>query len=160
MSIEAARGIGDEAATAMDAAIQALMKRASARMAAEVITLDIGPDGKITQTVENVQRVNGILDRMRASLFDEEYVSAVAMYVKGLNEVSGAVSSGLREFGADEDLIRAIARRSKLATASALLSPDSFRGMFGGISAQLINGIATNASAAAVQEGVRAAILE
>lgn len=160
MSIESARGIGDDAATAMDAAVRALMKRASARMILEISTLDVGPDGRILQTADNVERVNGTLDRMRMLLFDDEYISAVATYIGGLNDVTAVVSSGLSEFGADKELIRAIAKRSKLAVASALLSPESFRGMFGGISAQLVNGIAVGASVVAVADGIRAVVLE
>lgn len=160
MSMETARNIGDEAAATINVAITALMERASARMILEISTLDVGPDGRILQTADNVERVNGILDRMRMLLFDDEYTSAVAAYIGGLNDVTAVVSSGLSEFGADKELIRAIAKRSKLAVASALLSPDSFRGMFGGISAQLVNGIAVGASIVAVADGIRAVVLE
>jgi hypothetical protein len=155
MSIETARGIGDEAADAMDRAVAALMKRAAPRFAAQVPMLDVGPDGRVLPTTDNVNRVNAILDNMRSSLFDDEYLAAVADYIDGLNQVSTTVSAALRELGADEDLMNTIAKRSKLAVASALLDPSSFRDLFGAISSQLINGIATAASITAVSDGVR-----
>jgi hypothetical protein len=155
MSIETARGIGDEAADAMDLAVAALMKRAAPRFAAQVSMLDVGPDGRVLPTTNNVNRVNVVLDSMRSSLFDDEYLAAVADYIDGLNQVSTTVSTALRELGADEDLMNTIAKRSKLAVASALLDPSSFRDLFGAISSQLINGIATAASITAVSDGVR-----
>ena len=154
MSIEAARGIGDEAATAMDAAVQALMKRASARIAAEVATLDTDASGRIRPTAANIQRVNAILDRVSATLFDDQYIAAVTRYLEGLTTVSGTVSDTLRSLGASDDLLNAIARRTKVGAASQLLSPTSFRDLLTSVSSQLINGIVTAAEASAVLQGI------
>ena len=158
MGIESARGIGDEAATAMDAAIEALMKRASARIAAEVATLDTDALGRIRPTAANVQRVNAILDRVSATLFDDQYIAAVTRYLEGLTTVSGTVSDTLRSLGASDDLLNAIARRTKVGAASQLLSPTSFRDLLTSVSSQLINGIATAAEASAVLQGVADAV--
>lgn len=158
MSIESARGIGDDAATAMDAAVRALMKRASARIAAEVATLDTDALGRIRPTAANVQRVNAILDRVSATLFDDQYMAAVTRYLEGLTTVSGTVSDTLRSLGASDDLLNAIARRTKVGAASQLLSPTSFRDLLTSVSSQLINGIATAAEASAVLQGVADAV--
>ena len=154
MSIESARGIGDEAAAAMDDAIQALMKRASARIAAEVATLDTDASGRIRPTAANIQRVNAILDRVSATLFDDQYIAAVTRYLEGLTTVSGTVSDTLRSLGASDDLLNAIARRTKVGAASQLLSPTSFRDLLTSVSSQLINGIVTAAEASAVLQGI------
>ncbi len=154
MSIEAARGIGDEAATAMDAAVQALMKRASARIAAEVATLDTDALGRIRPTAANIQRINTILDRVSATLFDDKYLADVAKYLKGLNTVSGTVADTLRSLGADDVMLNAIARRAKAGAATQLLSTSSYRDLFGSVSSQLINGIVTAAEASAVLQGI------
>jgi hypothetical protein len=155
MSIETARTIGDDASEALQVAIAALMRRAADRFAPLVSTLDIGPDGRIVSSEANVGRVSTVLDGMRAVLFDETYMADVAIYLESLNQLSSAVSSGLREFGADEAVLRAIARRAKQEAAAALLDQASFRDLFGSISTQLINSIATSADAAAVTESVR-----
>jgi len=154
MSIEAARGIGDEAATAMDAAVQALMKRASARIAAEVATLDTDALGRIRPTAANIQRINTILDRVSATLFDDKYLADVAKYLRGLNTVSGTVADTLRSLGADDVMLNAIARRAKAGAATQLLSTSSYRDLFGSVSSQLINGIVTAAEASAVLQGI------
>jgi hypothetical protein len=154
MSIEAARGIGDEAANAMDAAVQALMKRASARIAAEVATLDTDALGRIRPTAANIQRINTILDRVSATLFDDKYLDDVAKYLKGLNTVSGTVADTLRSLGADDAMLNAIARRAKAGAATQLLSTSSYRDLFGSVSSQLINGIVTAAEASAVLQGI------
>jgi hypothetical protein len=154
MSIEAARGIGDEAATAMDAAVHALMKRASARIAAEVATLDTDASGRIRPTAANIQRINTILDRVALTLFDDKYMAEVAKYLKGLNTVSGTVADTLRSLGADDTVMDAIAKRAKAGAATQLLSTSSYRDLFGSVSSQLINGIATAAEASAVLQGI------
>ena len=154
MSIESARGIGDDAATAMDAAVQALMKRASARIAAEVATLDTDALGRIRPTAANIQRINTILDRVSATLFDDKYLADVAKYLKGLNTVSGTVADTLRSLGADDVMLNAIARRAKAGAATQLLSTSSYRDLFGSVSSQLINGIVTAAEASAVLQGI------
>jgi hypothetical protein len=154
MSIELARGIGDEAATAMDAAVQALMKRASARIAAEVATLDTDALGRIRPTAANVQRVNAILDRVALTLFDDKYMAEVAKYLKGLNTVSGTVADTMRSLGADDTVMNAIAKRAKAGAATQLLSTSSYRDLFGSVSSQLINGIVTAAEASAVLQGI------
>lgn len=155
MSIETARGIGDDAAAALDKEIEALMERALVRFLPLVSALDIDPNGRIKSTAANVERINGILDRMSALLFDNQYMAVVADYLESMNRVSGAVSSSMVEFGADEEVLKAIARQSKAAVASALLSPSSFRGLFAAISEQLVNGIATGASIVAVSDGIK-----
>ena len=154
MSIELARGIGDEAATAMDAAVQALMKRASARIAAEVATLDTDASGRIRPTAANIQRINTILDKVGATLFDDKYLADVAKYLKGLNTVSGTVADTMRSLGADDTVMNAIAKRAKAGAATQLLSTSSYRDLFGSVSSQLINGIATAAEASAVLQGI------
>lgn len=154
MSIESARGIGDDAATAMDAAVQALMKRASARIAAEVATLDTDALGRIRPTAANIQRINTILDRVSATLFDDKYLADVAKYLRGLNTVSGTVADTLRSLGADDVMLNAIARRAKAGAATQLLSTSSYRDLFGSVSSQLINGIVTAAEASAVLQGI------
>ena len=154
MSIESARGIGDEAATAMDAAVKALMKRASARIAAEVSILDTDALGRIRPTAANIQRINTILDKVGATLFDDKYLADVAKYLKGLNTVSGTVADTLRSLGADDTVMNAIAKRAKAGAATQLLSTSSYRDLFGSVSSQLINGIVTAAEASAVLQGI------
>lgn len=158
MSIEAARGIGDDAAAAMDEAVAALMKRASSRIAAEVAMLDLLPDGRIKPTAQNIQRISDILDRASARLFDDKYLEAVSRYLKGMNAVSGEVASTLKSLGADEAVLTAIARRAKIDAATTLLSPSSFRDLMGSVSAQLINGVVTGAEASLVSEGIVEAV--
>jgi len=160
MSIETARGIGDEAAVAINEAVARLMKRASARASAEIAGLDVGPDGRIRPTAANIQRVNAILDRVSASLFDDQYLKDVAKYLKSLNAVSGAVSGTLKNLGADEEIMNAIARRTKAGAAQMLLSPSSFRDALGSTASQIINGIVTGAEVAAVVEGVAVAVAD
>lgn len=158
MSIEAARGIGDDAAAAMDEAVAALMKRASSRISAEVAMLDLLPDGRIKPTAENIQRISGILNRASARLFDDKYLEAVSRYLKGMNAVSGEVASTLKSLGADEAMLAAIARRAKIDAATTLLSPSSFRDLMGSVSEQLINGVVTGAEASLVSEGIIEAV--
>jgi hypothetical protein len=154
MSIETARSIGDDAVAAMDKEIAALMKRASRRIASEVALLDTGPDGRIRATAANVRQVNTILDRVRATLFDDQYLEAVAKYLEGMTAVSAEVSGTLSALGASEELMSAMARQAKAQAATALLSPDSFRELFASVSSQFINGIATGAEASAVSAGL------
>lgn len=158
MSIEGARTIGDGASEELEEAIAALMSRAAPRIVSQLSLLDVEPGGRIRPTVENVRRVDAILDQVAAVLFDEQYLEAVAEYLESLNEVSSAVTEGMAEFGADQDLMTAIAKRTKTAAAAALLSTSSFRELFGAISAQLINGIASGAELALVADGIRQAI--
>ena len=158
MTIEEARGIGDNAATAMDEAIAALMKRASARIALEAATLDTDASGRIKPTAANINRINAILDRVSATLFDDQYLAAVERYTNGLNKVSATVTDALKSLGANDTLMNAIAKRAKLDAATALLSPSSFRDLLGSVSAQLINGIVTGAEASAVSQGLAAAV--
>lgn len=158
MTIEEARGIGDNAATAMDEAVAALMKRAAPRIAAEASTLDTYADGRIKPTAANIQRINAILDRVSASLFDDDYLRAVERYTNSLNKVSTTVSDALKALGADDKILDAIAKRAKMQAASALLSPTSFRDLMGSVSAQLINGIVTGAEASSVSQGLRDAV--
>ena len=158
MSIEAARGIGDDAAAAMDEAVAALMKRASSRISAEVAMLDLLPDGRIKPTAENIQRISGILNRASARLFDDKYLEAVSRYLKGMNAVSGEVASTLKSLGADEAMLAAIARRAKIDAATTLLSPSSFRDLMGSVSEQLINVVVTGAEASLVSEGIIEAV--
>jgi hypothetical protein len=154
MSIETARSIGDDAVAAMDEDIAALMKRASRRIASEVALLDTGPDGRIRATAANVRQVNTILDRVRSTLFDDQYLEAVAKYLEGMTAVSAQVSGTLSALGASEELMSAMARQAKAQAATALLSPDSFRELFESVSSQFINGIATGAEASAVSAGL------
>ena len=158
MSIETARGIGDEAAAAMDKEVEALMKRASARIAAEVSTLDTDALGRIKPTAANIQHINAILDRVSATLFDDKYVEAVTRYLNGLTRVSGTVSTALKSLGADDALLSVIARRAKVGAATQLLSTSSYRDLLGSVSAQLINGIVTGADASAVSLGLAEAV--
>ena len=158
MTIEEARGIGDSAATAMDEAIAALMKRASTRIAAEAATLDTDAFGRIKPTAANIQRINAILDRVSATLFDDQYLAAVERYTNGLTKVSATVTDALKSLGANDTLLNAIAKRAKMNAATALLSPSSFRDLFGSVSAQLINGIVTGAEASSVSQGLAAAV--
>jgi len=158
MSIETARGIGDEAAAAMDKEVEALMKRASARIAAEVSTLDTDALGRIKPTAANIQHINAILDRVSATLFDDKYVEAVTRYLNGLTRVSGTVSTALKSLGADDALLSVIARRAKVGAATQLLSTSSYRDLLGSVSAQLINGIVTSADASAVSLGLTEAV--
>lgn len=158
MSIEAARGIGDEAAASMDAAVAALMKRAAARIAAQVSTLDISPDGKLQPTAANIQRINAILDRTAAELFDDKYLEAVSRYLSGMNSVSREVAGALKNLGADDVMLSAIARKAKRDAAVTLLSPTSFRDAIGSLSSQLTNGVATGAEAALVAAGIQGAV--
>lgn len=158
MSIETARSIGDDAVAAMDGEIQALMKRASKRIAAEAATLDTLPNGRIRPTAANIQQVNAILDRVRATLFDDQYLNAVAAYLEGMTAVSAEVTGALSSLGADPALMEAMAKRAKQNAAAALLSPDSFRDLFASVSSQLVNGIATAAEVAAVADGIAEAV--
>lgn len=158
MSIETARSIGDDAVAAMDVEIKALMRRASARIAAETALLDIAPNGTIRATAANIQQVNAILDRVRATLFDDQYLNAVAEYLEGMTAVSAEVTGTLASLGADPELMEALSKRAKQAAANALLSPASFRDLLSSVSSQLINGIATAAEVAAVSEGIAEAV--
>ena len=88
MSIETARGIGDDAAAAIDVAIQRLMKRAAFRASAEIAGLDVSANGRLKPSVVNINKINGILDRVSGSLFDDQYLADVATYLKSLNAVS------------------------------------------------------------------------
>ena len=158
MSIEAARGIGDEAAATLDKEIDALMKRAASRVADELSALDVRPDGRIVISAANISRINAILDRVSASLFDDRYLNAVADYLDGLNQVSSTVSDMMKNLGANDELLNTIAQRSKSAITAALLSPSSFRDLFGSVAAQLINGIVTGAAVADVARGMRESV--
>lgn len=158
MSIEMARGIGDDAISAMNDEIKELMARAAIRASAEVHVLDVGADGRISPTRGNILKINVILDKIGASLFDEQYVDAVADYLEGLDEVSGAVSKTLRNLGADDELMSSILDRSKAAAISLLLDRSSFRDLFGSIAAQLTNGIIVAARASDIVDAVRVVV--
>lgn len=158
MSIEGARGIGDRAVDAMGAAIERLMQRAGPRISANVANLDTGADGMLAASPSNISRINSIMDGVRASLFDSDYVRDVTTFLEGIDKTSEAISAALVEIGGDAGVLRAFAQNAKTNAASVLLSLDSFKDLLGSISTQLSNGIATGARSEDVARGVLSAV--
>ncbi len=158
MDIEGARSRGDDAARRLTAALEALTARAAARLAAVAGVLATDTNGRVIQSADNVRRISAAINEASRTLFDDQYISDIADYMEGLNDVSSAVSSSFRAFGVDDAVLEEIAQRTKASMLHDLTSPSSFRRLLGSMADQMTMAVVTGSKVSALTAGIRKAV--
>lgn len=158
MDIEGARSRGDDAARRLTAALEALTARAAARLAAVAGVLATDANGRVIQSADNVRRISAAINEASRTLFDDQYISDIADYMEGLNDVSSAVSSSFRAFGVDDAVLEEIAQRTKASMLHDLTSPSSFRRLLGSMADQMTMAVVTGSKVSALTAGIRKAV--
>jgi hypothetical protein len=158
MDIEGARSRGDDAARRLTAALEALTARAAARLAAVAGVLATDANGRVIQSADNVRRISAAINEASRTLFDDQYISDIADYMEGLNDVSSAVSSSFRSFGVDDAMLGEIAKRTKASMLHDLTSPLSFRRLLGAVADQMTMAVVTGSKVTALSAGIRKAV--
>lgn len=158
MDIEDARSRGDDAARRLTAALEALTARAAARLAAVAGVLATDANGRVIQSADNVRRISAAINEASRTLFDDQYISDIADYMEGLNDVSSAVSSSFRAFGVDDAVLEEIAQRTKASMLHDLTSPSSFRRLLGSMADQMTMAVVTGSKVSALTAGIRKAV--
>ena len=158
MDIEDARSRGDDAARRLTAALEALTARAAARLAAVAGVLATDANGRVIQSADNVRRISAAINEASRTLFDDQYISDIADYMEGLNDVSSAVSSSFRAFGVDDAMLGEIAKRTKASMLHDLTSPLSFRRLLGAVADQMTMAVVTGSKVTALSAGIRKAV--
>lgn len=158
MDIEDARSRGDDAARRLTTALEALTARAAARLAAVAGVLATDTNGRVIQSADNVRRISAAINEASRTLFDDQYISDIADYMEGLNDVSSAVSSSFRSFGVDDAMLEEIAKRTKASMLHDLTSPASFRRLLGSIADQMTMAVVTGSKVSALTAGIRKAV--
>jgi hypothetical protein len=158
MDIEGARSRGDDAARRLTAALEALTARAAARLAAVAGVLATDANGRVIQSADNVRRISAAINEASRTLFDDQYISDIADYMEGLNDVSSAVSSSFRSFGVDDAMLGEIAKRTKASMLHDLTSPLSFRRLLGAVADQMTMAVVTGSKVSALTAGIRKAV--
>lgn len=158
MDIEDARSRGDDAARRLTTALEALTARAAARLAAVAGVLATDTNGRVIQSADNVRRISAAINEASRTLFDDQYISDIADYMEGLNDVSSAVSSSFRAFGVDDAVLEEIAQRTKASMLHDLTSPSSFRRLLGSMADQMTMAVVTGSKVSALTAGIRKAV--
>lgn len=158
MDIEDARSRGDDAARRLTTALEALTARAAARLAAVAGVLATDTNGRVIQSADNVRRISAAINEASRTLFDDQYISDIADYMEGLNDVSSAVSSSFRAFGVDDAVLKEIAQRTKASMLHDLTSPLSFRRLLGAVADQMTMAVVTGSKVTALSAGIRKAV--
>lgn len=158
MDIEGARSRGDDAARRLTAALEALTARAAGRLAAVAGVLATDANGRVIQSADNVRRISAAINEASRTLFDDQYISDIADYMEGLNDVSSAVSSSFRAFGVDDAVLEEIAQRTKASMLHDLTSPSSFRRLLGSMADQMTMAVVTGSKVSALTAGIRKAV--
>ena len=158
MDIEDARSRGDDAARRLTTALEALTARAAARLAAVAGVLATDTNGRVIQSADNVRRISAAINEASRTLFDVQYISDIADYMEGLNDVSSAVSSSFRAFGVDDAVLKEIAQRTKASMLHDLTSPLSFRRLLGAVADQMTMAVVTGSKVTALSAGIRKAV--
>ncbi len=158
MDIEDARSRGDDAARRLTTALEALTARAAARLAAVAGVLATDTNGRVIQSADNVRRISAAINEASRTLFDDQYISDIADYMEGLNDVSSAVSSSFRAFGVDDAVLEEIAKRTKASMLHDLTSPLSFRRLLGAVADQMTMAVVTGSKVSALTAGIRKAV--
>lgn len=158
MDIEDARSRGDDAARRLTTALEALTARAAARLAAVAGVLATDTNGRVIQSADNVRRISAAINEASRTLFDDQYISDIADYMEGLNDVSSAVSSSFRAFGVDDAVLEEIAQRTKASMLHDLTSPLSFRRLLGAVADQMTMAVVTGSKVTALSAGIRKAV--
>jgi hypothetical protein len=125
MSIRRAQEIGQGSADALLLALASLQGRIARRLSLLATQLRTGPDGRILNTVENITIVEQIIAEAKASMIDEEFVDALAVYLTSFDAITGEVIDEFDE-DLDEDVLRATDRAFKGGMADALTNPETY----------------------------------
>jgi hypothetical protein len=125
MSIRTAQEIGQGSADALLEALQALQGRIALRLAALAARLDTDASGRIRNTAANIGIVETIIADAKATMIDEEFIAALALYLQSFDAITNEVIDEFDE-DLDEDALRATDRLFKGTMAEALTNPDTY----------------------------------
>lgn len=127
-------------------AIEALKGRLSANVSALIAQLDtVG--GKLVTSKENLALVTEIISQVKNTMFDDQFIEAVAEYLNSFDAVGIDAVKAMESFGTiDPAITDAIVQQYKLINASEILTPSTYSdSVFAPIANDLLLGIATGA---------------
>lgn len=156
MTLAKAERSGDDASARLLEAIDALRSRASGRIAVAAAAIETDASGAIVSSAANIERIALILSSMRADLFDDEFIEAVADYAESLDDVAANVLESFGDFeDVDAEVVDAIANRYKSELVGSVLNADTYRdSLWAPIANALVYSVATSAALAATQSGI------
>lgn len=108
-------------------ALEALARRAGPRASRMLSALDTDGAGRILNTPANIEKVEGILSEMQATLIDGEYLEAVSEFIRSFDGIATSVASRFASFGTPRpDMMRSIVRLFQRMALVELLSPTTY----------------------------------
>lgn len=110
-------------------ALKSLSKRAGGKVARLLTTLDTDAGGRIRNTPANIAKVEDILDELRRTLLDDDYIDAVAAFAKGFDRIDRSVAQRFASLGASDPSLRAgLVNLFKRMAIVELLDPTVYVG--------------------------------
>lgn len=108
-------------------ALQALARRAGGRVARMLTALDTDARGHLRSTPENITKVEAILDELRRTLFDDEYIEAVTAFAKSFDSISEDVARRFAALGeANPTVMQSVVKLFKRMAVAELVNPLNY----------------------------------
>ena len=108
-------------------ALQALAQRAGGRVARMLTALDTDAYGHLRSTPENIDKVEAILDELRRTLFDDEYIEAVTSFAKSFDSISDDVAHRFAALGeANPTVTQSVVKLFKRMAVTELVNPLNY----------------------------------